>query len=146
MASCGLPSAVGGARVCELGSTTRPDIDADCCIILGNPHPGSRPIRASKTHTQHARHAQHAQHTHWLPVRLKTRLAMPSMNGRHILEHGDVLWLCFASGSLPQEGRRDAPQLPPMGHPVLQGDHIQTALRSESCDTFRTSCTSSTIA
>ena len=35
MASCGLPSAVSGARMCELGSTTRPDIDADCRIDLG---------------------------------------------------------------------------------------------------------------
>lgn len=137
MASCGLPLAVSGARVCELGSTTRSDIDAERCIILETPF---------KTLAEQNERDAYTPHTHWLSVRLKTCPAMCSLSGRHILEHGDVLWLCLASGSLPHEGRRDAPQLPPMGHPVLQGDHIQTAFRSESCDTFRTSCTSNTMA
>lgn len=36
---------------------------------------------------------------------------------RRILQHGDELWRCLASGSLPQGGRRHASQPPVMGNP-----------------------------
>ncbi|XPS69490.1 hypothetical protein M3J09_001759 [Ascochyta lentis] len=116
----------------EWGSTTRAvqvQVDADRRIILQT-HPSRCPSRMRKARTQHT-----PTHTHKVAAReidIILRYA-PRCMPAYRLEHGDALWRCLASGSLPQRARRDASLLLPMGHPVLQGDCFEAALRSESC-------------